>query len=40
MVVHSFQNLDLMAKSLEWFLTVPKQTVDCVCFLCVDILLL
>ena len=35
-----FQNLDRVAKSLEWFWTVPKLTVDCRCCLYVDMLLL
>ena len=35
-----FQNLDLVVKSLEWFWTIPKLTVDCMSCLCVDMLLL
>ena len=34
------KNLDWVAKSLEWFWTVPELTVDCMCCLCVDMLLL
>ena len=34
------KNLDLVAKSLDWFWTVSKLTVDCMCCLCVDMLLL
>ena len=34
------KDLDRLAKSLEWFWTVLKLTVDCISCLCLDMLLL
>ena len=40
MVVHLVPKLGMSGEILEWFWTVPKLTVDCMCCLYVDMLLL